>query len=107
MSLLLDRQNAKILGDILIAMTDEAILGELESIADKLQIEIRYEPLDGRGGLCKVRGETFVIVNESLPVEEKVKVIASELSNFNTTGIFMLPKVREIIKDPSHRNLLI
>lgn len=88
-------------------MTDEAILGELESIADKLQIEIRYEPLDGRGGLCKVRGETFIIVSESLPVGERLKVIAAELSNCNTTGIFMLPKVREIIKDPSHRNLLI
>ncbi len=88
-------------------MTDETILGELEAIADKLQIEIRYEPLDSRGGLCKVRGETLIIVNESLPVEEKVKVIAGELSNFNTTGIYMLPKVREIIGDSTDRNLLI
>ncbi len=88
-------------------MTDEAILGELEAIADKLQVQVRYEPLDSRGGLCRVRGETIIIMNESLPVEEKVRVIAGELSNFKTTGIFMLPKVREIIENSTHRNLLI
>jgi len=84
-------------------MTHEAIIGELEAIADKLQIEIRHEPLECIGGLCKIKGKTLIFINEFLTVEDKVKIIASELSKFDTNGMFVLPKVREVIE--KHKQL--
>ena len=78
-------------------MTDEAILAELEVVAAKLQIEVIYDFLHTRGGLCKVKGKRVILINKNLPVKEKIKLLASELSGFDTESLFILPKVREVL----------
>ena len=82
-------------------MTEGRIIGELEAIADKLQIEIRYEPLESRGGLCKVKSKTLIFINEYLPIDEKARIVAEELNRFDAGGMFILPKVREVIETHS------
>ena len=78
-------------------MTDEAILTELEAVAAKLHIEVIYESLETSGGLCKVKGKSLIVINQNLPIKEKVKLLASELSKFDTESLFILPKVREVL----------
>jgi len=78
-------------------MTDEAILAELEAVAYKLRIEVIYESLETRGGLCKVKGKKLILINKNLLTEEKVRLLSSELSKFDTEHLFMLPKIREVL----------
>lgn len=76
-------------------------LEELESVCEKLGIKVVPAELTGdgmsSGGLCKVRGEWRVIVDKRAPAGERVSVLARALSGFDLEGVFVSPKVREVI----------
>ena len=78
-------------------MNNEIILQELENITNKLGVTIRYEDGDFIGGMCRINDEKFVIVNKRLLVNNKIKIIAKEVSNLNIEEIFILPAIKEII----------
>ena len=60
----------------------EARLGDLEKLLEKHGVPVRYDSrLDGRGGLCRVRGEPRVILNGTLPTAEKVCAILEALED--------------------------
>ena len=79
-------------------MDDSIILQDLESLATDLAIEIRYDALEGRGGLCKYGGKTYLIVNRSLSVQERIHLLSRALSRFPLDDVFLRPQVRELLE---------
>ncbi len=80
-------------------MDQVAILQELETLAADLAVEIRYEELDGRGGLCRYGDKTCIIANRALQVSERVHLLSKELSRFPLDDIFIRPRIRELLED--------
>ena len=78
-------------------MDQAIILQELEALATDLAIEIRYDELDGSGGLCRYKGKTCLIVNRGLSVPERVRLFSRELSQFPLEDTFIRPQVRQLL----------
>ena len=80
-----------------------SILRELESVAARLSIPIRYEKGEMRGGLCRLRGRRQVIINADLAAEEKADLLAESLAQTNLGDIYITPRVRELIEQLGSR----
>jgi len=78
------------------------LLSELEGVAARLGIEVRVEPLGDdlgtRGGLCRIRGRPIILIDASLPIGERIVVLAQALSAFDVGSIYVPPVVRECIE---------
>jgi hypothetical protein len=75
-------------------------LRELEGVAEKKAIRISYEAIGGElgaGGLCKVKGEHRVIVDQRATDGEKVTVLAQALSRFPLEDVFISEETRALI----------
>ena len=79
-------------------MDDEALLWELERVARRLGIEVRYEDCEGRGGMGLLRGRRVIFVDERRPPVGRAEVIASCLAQLDLEGLFIPPRVREFIE---------
>lgn len=79
-------------------LSDEALLQELEMLSERLGIEVRYEELEGKGGLCRYGGQFHLILNQTLSCRERVEAFTRALSTFPLDDIFVLPRLRDIIK---------
>ena len=81
-----------------------ATLRQLEELADKLGTPVRYDAIEQprgtkagaayriRGGLCRVRGKALIVCDESLPLVDKVFVLAEVLSGLGVE-LLAMPKV--------------
>lgn len=80
-------------------VTPPRILLELEALAGRLGVTIRAEPFDkgmlgGRGGLCRVRGKPVIVMDASLPLPDRIAVIASALARFDLDSVYVPPVLR-------------
>jgi hypothetical protein len=85
-------------------MLDRELLSKLEALAEQLEIPVRYanlatEELAGRGGLCVLRGERQIIIERTLGSQDKARLLATGLAQFELEGVFLLPAVRQAIED--------
>ena len=80
------------------AMKPQHILQSFENLIHNLSIDLRYEKGDFIGGLCKVGNKDVFIVNNKLPVEGKIKLLARELNRLNLERIYIRPALRNIIE---------
>lgn len=85
-------------------MQPEQLLSRLEGLAEQLKIPVRYaalatEELPGRGGLCILRGERRIIIERTLGYQEKARLLALGLAQFDLEGVFVLPAVRRVIEE--------
>ena len=83
-------------------MKPEQILEALEAAAKQLSVRVRYEALgasgiSGAGGLCKVKGEWWLIVDRKATPSERVAMLADALATFDTEGLELPAKAREVI----------
>ena len=75
-----------------------------QEVARKLDLDIRYEPLDpavdrGRGGgLCRIRGRQAVLVDAGLAPAERAAVILGALARFDLDAVYLPPAVRQRIQ---------
>ena len=82
-------------------MKKEETLFELESLAEKLGIEIRYEKGDFQGDQCILHEEGVIVIHKKATVERKVTVISRGLSRLDLGNTFVLPESRALI-EPVH-----
>lgn len=80
-------------------MTQEEILNELESLASRCGVSIRYEKGDFEGGFCVLKAERLVVVNKKLPPSRKASVLAQGLAEIGVEDKYLKPAVREFIED--------
>ena len=77
------------------------LLKELEELAEKLNIKVRYEKTNARGGLCRKGDQFMILIDRSADVHYKTSVIAEAVKKFDLGDIFISPKVREVIENDS------
>ncbi|MBI3005909.1 MAG: hypothetical protein HYY49_10925 [Ignavibacteriales bacterium] len=80
-------------------MTNEEILKELEQLATKSAIAIRYEKGDFEGGFCVLKSERLVVINKKLPSPKRASVLAQGLAEVGIEEMYLKPAVREFIED--------
>ena len=79
-------------------MDDSILLQELETLAAGLDIEVRYDDLEGQGGLCRYGGKAYLIVNHELDTGARVHLFCHVLSRLPLDAVFIRPQVRERIE---------
>jgi hypothetical protein len=80
-------------------MTNEQILSELEQLAVKCGISVRYEKGNFDGGYCVLKAERLVVVNKRLAPARRASVLAQGLAEVGINEIYLKPAVREYIED--------
>jgi hypothetical protein len=80
-------------------MTNEQILSELELLADKCGISVRYEKGDFDGGYCVLKSERLIVINKRLPTVRRASVLAQGLAEVGINEIYLVPAVRTYIED--------
>ena len=89
-------------------MDDGVLLSQLEELAGKLEIEIRYgniavEGSHPAGGLCRVNGQYVLIIHSRLTGKEKIGVITEALKGFDIGDVFVRPMIRELLDKSRER----
>jgi hypothetical protein len=84
-------------------MDDVTTLNQLEELALRLGLTIRYESLkiDGSlyvGGFCRVRGQDFVIVSKRATTQERIHVLTNALKRCELSEIYILPSLRKLLE---------
>lgn len=87
-------------------MDDVTTLNQLEELAVRLGMTIRYEPLkiEGSvyiGGFCRVKGQDFVIVHKKATTQERIHVLADALKRRELSEIYILPSLRKLLNQES------
>ena len=79
-------------------------LTELEQVAKDLSIKVTYEDLrTSRGGSCRVMTTRRIIINKHLHNNEKITLLARELSRFDLSGLELDDHVKKKIEQESDR----
>ena len=82
-------------------MHPSELVSLLEALAARLGVPVRYETMErgiSRGGLCRLRGQAMILVDERLSPRERVAVLAQALGSFDLDGIYLPPLVRATIR---------
>ena len=80
----------------------EFLLNQLEDLADRLGIKVRYENLNLEessrvGGLCRLKGDYVLIIQAQAPVKEKIQVLIEVLKRFPLGDLYIRPVIRELL----------
>jgi hypothetical protein len=82
-------------------MKPEKMTEALEQAAAQLGVQVRYETMTGEvsgaGGLCKVKGQWWVIIDRKVPPAERAATLTDALAQLDTDSVFLPPEVREAI----------
>jgi hypothetical protein len=85
-----------------LSLDDGVLLNQLEELAGKLGMKIRYGNIPGEdshrtGGLCRVKGQYVLIIHSRLTVKEKIEVIMKTLRGFEMGDVYVIPFIRELL----------
>ncbi len=81
-------------------MNREKVLSELEELASRIGITIRYEKMGTiSGGLCRIHDGEVILINRHLSTASKIELLAKELmlESEKLEAVFILPEIRDII----------
>jgi hypothetical protein len=84
-------------------LDEMVILSHLEALAESLEINVRYEDLEGEtdfasGGLCRIKNQYVVFVNDRAPIKEKIQTLAKGLIRFDLTRVYVKPALRDFLE---------
>ena len=72
------------------------ILSELEKLALRIGVTVRFEPFKSRseraaakGGLCRLRGTPLIVIDTALPLMDKIGILSEALSAFDLEAIYL------------------
>ncbi|MCS3647632.1 hypothetical protein [Salinibacter ruber] len=80
-------------------MDTTTIIDELEGVAARLEIEVRAEPGNFRGGRCVVAGEEVIMLNTNDLPETQLVVLAEALRDAPLDTIYLKPAVRRALEE--------
>ena len=83
-------------------LDERNLLGQLESLAQNLAIEIRYETMThegtfSTGGLCRLKGKHVLIINSKASTKEKIEALARALCRFDLGQVYLRPGLRDFL----------
>jgi hypothetical protein len=83
-------------------MDDQPLFDELLHAAERLGVAVRMEPFETPatmgGGLCVVRGENLVLIDQRAPLFDRIRALARALVDLHSETIYMAPEARELIE---------
>ncbi len=82
---------------------NDSLLQSLVDLAEKLSVKVIFKNLKDdefviKSGMCSVKGDTLIIIDSRVSLEEKVKTLCQELKKFNLDNIFISPVMRDILE---------
>ena len=85
-------------------MGESRLLEQLEELAGRLGIRVRYENLQKMnpgmtGGLCRVNGEFHLLVDRRTGRQERIGLFLGALKRFELNGLYMTPKLRSLLAE--------
>tara|TARA_X000001036_G_scaffold346450_1_gene326418 strand:- start:286 stop:546 length:261 start_codon:yes stop_codon:yes gene_type:complete len=80
-------------------MKNNDLLDEFHLLAEKLDVKIMKGKGDFSGGSCTVNNEKVIVINNGKPIEQRLSILASCFKDYNLDGLFIVPALREYIKD--------
>ncbi|MBI5464454.1 MAG: hypothetical protein HY966_05830 [Ignavibacteriales bacterium] len=80
-------------------MTADQLLKELEELANKSGIQVRYEKGDFDGGFCVLKAERIIVVNKKLATPRRASVLAQGVAEVGIEELYLKPVVREFIEE--------
>ncbi|VVB65308.1 Uncharacterised protein [uncultured archaeon] len=85
-------------------MDQDVIIDQLEELAERFDIQIRYEPIKQDedlvkivGGLCLLRGQYVLIIDSRAAMIDKINTFAEALRHFDLGRIYIKPVIRELL----------
>jgi hypothetical protein len=83
-------------------VSEALLLNQLEDLADRLGIKVRYENLNleestGVGGLCRLKGDYLLIIQAQASAKEKMQVLIEALKRFPLGDLYIKPVLRELL----------
>ena len=85
-------------------MKSEKILGELETLAEKLGWVVRYERGDFQGDLCFIDDDGVIIIQKKAMIEKKIAVLSRGLSRVDLGNVYVLPEIRKLVESNEKEN---
>ncbi len=77
----------------------EALYIELEELAHRLGLQVILDKGSFTGGACIFEGEEFIVLNKSIPMQQRIRLFAEALGRKDLSSIYLKPAVRMIIDD--------
>ena len=77
--------------------TKKDLLLELEELARKAGVKVRYEKTEARSGMCTFQGNPLIIIDRKAADDYKIAVIAENIKKMDLTDIYISPKMREVL----------
>ncbi len=82
---------------------NESLLQNLIELAEKLSVQIVFKNLKDEefvinSGMCSVKGDTFIIIDSRVSLEEKIKMLCCELKKFSLDNIFIPLSLRDLLE---------
>ena len=85
-------------------MDEQTIIDQLEELAERFGIQIRYEPIRQDedlvrvvGGLCLLRREYVLIIDSKAAMRDKIRTFAEALRHFDLDQIYIKPVLRDLL----------
>jgi len=79
-------------------MKTEKLLIELENLAEKLGLDVRYEHGDFQGDYCIVKEDGKIIIQKKASLDKKIAVLSRGLGRMNLGNIYVLPELRNLLE---------
>lgn len=73
------------------------LLEELEALALKAGVKVRYEKTDARGGMCIHKGNQLIIIDRKAADDYKIGVVVENLRKLDLSAQYVSPKLRDVI----------
>jgi len=80
-------------------METQSLMSELLDLAERLQIEVRHECLQGRSaGLCTLHGRKVLFIDSDASYADQIDQTASAIASVGPLDDFyLLPQIRQLL----------
>ena len=80
-------------------MKKEKLYIEFEELGKRLGVKIIKGRGDFKGGSCILNEETVIVVNNTKPIEHRLKILADSFLEYNLDDVYMIPALRAYIDE--------
>lgn len=75
----------------------DKLIDELTDVFKEIGYSVRIEKGMFKGGFCLLREEKTFLLNRNLEQDRKISILAKNISELGTEGMFLKPNIRELV----------
>lgn len=79
------------------------ILLYLEKLCQDLSIVVKYDKFFGRGGFCRLRDQSYFIINERLSNDAKEQLFVEGLKGYDITPSDVPLQLKDVLNVPDEK----